>query len=41
VCNSLTLFERKSFEIVTQQSAKGHGMINDLLPMSGLLASAG
>jgi hypothetical protein len=41
VCNGLTLFERKPFEIVTQQSAKGLGMINDLLPMNGLLASAG
>src|SRR5215468_3654333 len=38
VCNGLTLFKRKSFEIVTQQSAKGVGMINDLLPMNGLLA---
>jgi hypothetical protein len=41
VCNGLTLFKRKSFEIIAQQSAKGLGVVNDLLPMNGLLASAG
>src|SRR5215831_16400041 len=38
--DGLTLFKRESFEIVAEQFPKGLGIINDLAPVNGLLASA-
>jgi len=39
--DSLSLFKRKLFEILAQQLAKGLGVINDLLPVNGLLSGVG
>ena len=37
----LRLFKRESFEIISQQSAKRLGVVNDLLPVDGLLPGVG
>jgi hypothetical protein len=37
----LALFKREPFEVIAQQLAKGLGVLDDLLPMNGLLPSAG
>jgi hypothetical protein len=37
--DSLTFFKRELFQVMAQQSAKGLGMVNDLLPMNALLPS--
>ncbi len=41
VSDGLALFKRKPVQIVTQQSPKGFGMVDDLLPMPRLLLRAG
>jgi Transposase DDE domain len=38
--HSLALFKRESFEIVAEQFPKRLGVVNDLAPVNGLLASA-
>lgn len=37
----LALFKRESFEIISQQLAKGLGVVNDLLPVDSLLSGVG
>lgn len=37
--HGLALFKRESIEIVAEQFPKGLGVVNDLLPMNGLLSS--